>query len=145
MSKTIHDESRRESGRRTQVKFRCDETLVDDFDAYVEHSEHDSRAEALRSGMRQLLGATTGEHVPLTPPTEEPYRTAYLLLVDIANADGVIRHDLAVSELSSKLGLRKKNVERMILDDLRVGNRGYLILVSNLYGGRSWKLNGWDA
>jgi Arc/MetJ-type ribon-helix-helix transcriptional regulator len=145
MSKTIHDEGRRESRRRTQVKFRCDEMLVDDFDDYVERSDHDSRAEALRSGMRQLLGATTGEHVPLKPPTDEPYRTAYLLLADIANADGVIRHDLAVSELSSKLGIRKKNVESLILEKLRVGNRGYLILVSNVYGGRSWKLNGWDA
>ena len=141
MSKQIHDESRRESGRRTQVKFRAEETLLEQFDEYAE-TNHDSRAEALRHAMRLCLGAASDDTAPLYPPTDEPHRTAYLRLVDIANPEGIIRHEYALRELSTLLGKPTETVNHAVLKKLQ--RRGYLAGVSNVYGDRHWKLRGWD-
>jgi len=140
MSKQIHDEGRRESSRRAQVKFRADEGLLEQFDEYAEEN-HDSRSEALRYAMRRCLGAADDDVAPLYPPADDPLRTAYLRLVDIANADGVIRHDYAVAELNTLLGKRETTIERAVLRKLR--SRGYLRQIANVYGGRSWALRGW--
>ena len=142
MSKQIHDEGRRESSRRTQVKFRADETLLEQFDEYADEN-HESRSEALRYAMRRCLGAADDERAPLYPPAEDPLRTAYLSLVEIANADGNIRHDYAVRELSSALGKPETVINHAVLGKLR--HRGYLRQVANVYGERHWSLRGWDA
>ncbi|MFC7131662.1 MULTISPECIES: ribbon-helix-helix domain-containing protein [Salinibaculum] len=143
MSKQIHDEGRRESSRKEQVRFRAEATLLDAFDEWVDESEYGSRSEALRAAMRQTAGAGHPDQTPLVPPADEPLRTAYIKLCDVANADGVIRHDIAEQELSTILGKRKRTVNHMILGKLR--DRGYLNHVANVYGDRSWGLTGWDA
>jgi hypothetical protein len=63
MSKHIHDECQ----RRQQVKLRADETLVDEFDAWVQASDHDNRADAIRSLMRDAIGQPAtdgGQYLP---------------------------------------------------------------------------------
>jgi hypothetical protein len=144
MSKQIHDEGRRESGRKKQIKVRASAELVEEYDEWVESSQHDSRAEALRQAMRRDLGAGSIEKAPLHPPVEnETLRIAYLKLCDIANAEGVVRHDIAEQELSTTLGQRIHTINHGVLGKLRA--RGYLNQRANVYGGRAWKLNGWDA
>jgi Arc/MetJ-type ribon-helix-helix transcriptional regulator len=143
MSKQIHDEGRRESGRSPQVRFRAEEELLAAYDEAVEESDFDSRSEALRSGMRTFIGAEYSGKTPLEPPKEEPLRTTYIKLCEVANADGVIRHDIAEQELSTMLGKRKRTVNHMILGKLR--SRGYLHHVANVYGDRSWGLTGWEC
>ena len=145
MSKQIHDESRRESGRKTQVRFRVDEELLDQYDRWVTDSELSSRSEALRTSMRKTIAGGSLAEYPQEPPRDdEVLRTAYVKLYELCNADGVIRHDLAVSELASVLGKRKKVVEHMVLEKL--SNRGYIgQTVSFAQNERSWKLRGWEA
>ncbi len=143
MSKTIHDEGRREDGRRQQVRFRADETLVETFDDWVEGSDHSSRSEALRAAMRRELSDGASVRTPREPPHDDPLRMAYLTLCEICNADGVIRADFAENELSTRLGKRRETVNHSILGKLR--DRGYLARVNNVYGDASWKLRGWDA
>ncbi|MEF8886160.1 MAG: hypothetical protein V5A30_00005 [Haloarculaceae archaeon] len=60
MSKQLHDEARRERSRRTQVKSRAEEELVNDFGGYVARSDYENRVEALRQAMRRSLGAAQG-------------------------------------------------------------------------------------
>jgi Arc/MetJ-type ribon-helix-helix transcriptional regulator len=143
MSKQIHDESKRESSRKKQIRFRAEETLVETFDNWVEGSDYGSRSEALRAAMRQTAGEGDPQRAPLVPPAEEPLRTAYIKLCDVANADGVVRHDIAEEELATTLGKRKQTVNHMVLGKLR--SRGYLHRSANVYGDRSWSLTGWDA
>lgn len=144
MSKQIHDESRRESGRRMQVRYRVDADLLESYDAWVDESDHESRSAALRQAMRRDINGGTTRKTPRVPPTDnETLHVAYLKLCDIANADGVIRHDLAEEELSTTLGKRKQAVRHQVLGKLR--NRGYLARAANVYGDRSWKLRGWDS
>ncbi|WP_159900723.1 hypothetical protein [Salinirussus salinus] len=139
MSKQIHDEGRREQSRRTQVKFRADKELVDAFDDYVDSSEHDSRAQALRSAMRQAMGAAEPDRAPLQPPADERLRTTYLALVDIANADGEITHELAVEELKQQLGAQDRMVNRRLK---ALSQDGYLLRLTSVYGGDAWRLAG---
>ena len=143
VSKQIHDEGRRESGRSTQVRVRVDEELLETYDDAVEESDFGSRSEALRSGMREFIGADYGGSTPLEPPKEEPLRTAYIKLCELANADGVIRHDIAENELSTMLGKRARTVNHSVLGKLR--SRGYLHHVANVYGDRSWGLTGFES
>lgn len=130
-----------EGGRRKQVKFRVDGDLLDAFDDWVDESNHSSRSDALRAGMRRLLGAVDETDAPRHPPIDEPERTAYLTLLSICNADGLVRHELAVTELSSKL-CRTKPMAESQLTKLR--RRGYLAARSNWQGTeRAWKLRGY--
>lgn len=137
MSKHIHDEPNRNG----QVKIRVAEPLIEQFDHWVQDSEYANRSEAIRKLMARAINGRDSA-APLDPPREEPLGKAYLLLVDIANHDGVIPHEIAVTELSTKLGKRKKIVERSVIQKLR--ERGYLRQSANLYGERSWSLRGWD-
>ena len=140
MSNQLHDG---EAGRRKQVKFRADGELIERFDALVEQSEeYSSRAEALRASMHRMLGAADKHAAPRQPPTEGHLRTAYLTLVSVANWDGVIPHEIAVSELATTLGKGQQVIKQRHLHDLR--QRGYLAQRANTYGERAWKLRGWD-
>jgi len=141
MSKQIHDG---ESDRRKQVKFRADAELIERFDALVETSgEFESRANALRAAMRRMLGSGDEHAAPLAPPTDDELREAYLVLVGLSNYAGVVPHDIATSELSTRLAKSQEVVERRVLGKLR--NRGYLQQLTNVQGtGRAWKLRGFD-
>ena len=141
MSQQLHDEGRREQSRRQQVKVRADEELVDDFDEWVEASEHDNRAAALRHAMRRCLGAADIERAPLVPPSDSRLRTAYLCLVDAANADGIVTGALARAELGTNLGATEPVVQQTIR---RLHDYGYLRRRTNVYGTEAWALNGWD-
>jgi hypothetical protein len=138
MSKQTHDESRRESGRKKQIKFRAEESLIEAFDESIE----ESRAGALRSLMRQEVAGASTTDTPRTPPKDEPLGTAYLTLCDICNADGVIRQDLAVTHLAATMSKRQEIIKRTVLSRLR--DRGYLARLTDLYGNASYKLRGWD-
>jgi len=141
MGKQIHDEGRREQGRRKQVRFRAGQALVETFDDWVEDSEHSSRSEALRHAMRRLMGGADTGRAPLVPPTDDRLRTAYLRLVDVANADGIVTHDLALNVLATTLGEQQQVVTRPIGD---LSEMGYLRQKTNAYGGHAWKLTGWE-
>lgn len=141
MSKQLHDEGRREQSRRQQVKFRAEGELVEDFDEWVEASDHDNRATALRHVMRRCLGGPDIERAPLVPPTDERLRTAYLCLVDAANGDGYIPHNLALVELASATGERQERVGRYTQ---KLRERNYLLRKGNIYGRHAWKLVGWE-
>jgi len=138
MSKQIHDESRRESSRRPQVRFRADEDLLDAFDEWVDGSEYDSRSAALRGGMRRLMGAASIQETPLDPPSDEPARTVYLQLVELANHDQIVRHKLAVTKLATLVGEDQTLVNRWLH---HLSDRGYLKHKTNVYNQRAWKLN----
>jgi len=142
MSSQLHDG---ESDRPKQVKFRAAESLVEDFDEAIEEStEYSSRAEGLRAAMSQMTGTAGESPTPRRPPTDnEALRNGYLTLVEIANPDGIIPHELAVSELSTTLGKSQKVIERAVIAKLR--NRGYLRQQTNYTAtNRSWKLRGFD-
>jgi Arc/MetJ-type ribon-helix-helix transcriptional regulator len=141
MSKQIHDG---ESDRRKQVKFRAGAELVERFDALVETSEeYSNRSDALRAAMRRMLGNGDEHAAPLAPPTDDELREAYLTLVGLSNYAGVVPHDIATSELSTRLAKSQEVVERRVLGKLR--SRGYLQQLTNVQGTeRAWKLRGLD-
>lgn len=141
MSKQIHDG---ESDRRKQVKFRAGAELVERFDALVETSEeYSNRSDALRAAMRRMLGNGDEHAAPLAPPTDDELREAYLTLVGLSNYAGVVPHDIAISELSTRLAKSQEIVERRVLGKLR--SRGYLQQLTNVQGTeRAWKLRGLD-
>lgn len=133
-----------ESKRKQQVKFRAEAELVEQFDAMVEESEHEHRADALRSAMRRMIGASDQTHAPRQPPHEEELRTAYLSLVSLCNYAGIVPHEIATTELSTQLAKSKKVVERRILGKLR--RRGYLRQLTNVQGSeRAWQIRGVDS
>jgi Arc/MetJ-type ribon-helix-helix transcriptional regulator len=123
------------------VKFRADEQLVAEFDAMVEVSdEHDSRAEALRTAMRRMLGDTEEIDTPLQPPIDQDLRRAYLTLVSASNHNGVIPNDVAVDELCRQLGANKRSVKRT-LNKLR--EMGYIQRLTAFgFNDTGWKLRG---
>ena len=141
MSKQIHDG---ENDRRKQVKFRAGAELVERFDALVETSEeYSNRSDALRAAMRRMLGNGDEHAAPLAPPTDDELREAYLTLVGLSNYAGVVPHDIATSELSTRLAKSQEIVERRVLGKLR--SRGYLQQLTNVQGTeRAWKLRGLD-
>ncbi|PSP92312.1 hypothetical protein BRC87_00505 [Halobacteriales archaeon QS_4_66_20] len=141
MSKQIHDG---EGDRPQQVKFRAGAELVERFDALVETSEeYSNRSDALRSAMRRMLGSGDEHAAPLAPPTDDELREAYLTLVGLSNYAGVVPHDIATSELSTRLAKGQEVVERRVLGKLR--SRGYLQQLTNVQGTeRAWKLRGLD-
>ena len=141
MSKQIHDG---EGDRRKQVKFRAGAELVERFDALVETSEeYSNRSDALRAAMRRMLGNGDEHAAPLAPPTDDELREAYLTLVGLSNYAGVVPHDIATSELSTRLAKSQEIVERRVLGKLR--SRGYLQQLTNVQGTeRAWKLRGLD-
>lgn len=131
-----------ESDRRTQLKFRVHENIVDQLDEFVEDSEqYEYRSEALRDAVGRLLGAAETSHAPLQPPTEDQLRTAYLRLVEIANYDGIIPHNVAVEELATTLGKSQRVVEHQVIKKLR--QRNYVAQKISFGGNdRAWKLRG---
>lgn len=141
MSKQIHDG---ENDRRKQVKFRAGAELVERFDALVETSEeYSNRSDALRSAMRRMLGNGDEHAAPLAPPTDDELREAYLTLVGLSNYAGVVPHDIATAELSTRLAKSQEIVERRVLGKLR--SRGYLQQLTSVQGTeRAWKLRGLD-
>jgi Arc/MetJ-type ribon-helix-helix transcriptional regulator len=141
MSKQIHDG---EGDRRKQVKARADAAFVDEFDEWVEQSsEYSNRSEAIRAGMSRLMGAQT-DGMPLEPPQQsEALHDGYETLVEIANRNGYVPHDLAVNELQTALSKSQAVVEHTILGKL--WDRGYIRSVANFSTSeRSWKLVGVD-
>lgn len=140
MSKQIHDEG----DRRKQVKFRADESLIDEFDALVEtNDEYDNRSDALRGAMRRMLGDADESDAPREPPVEETLRTAYLTLIGMANHRGIVPHDIAVAELSTQLARSQSIVNRRVLGKLR--KRGYLRqLVGERTVDRAWQVRGME-
>jgi len=140
MSKQLH---RGEQDRRQQVKFRADEQLVAEFDAWVEASdEYDSRAEALRASMRRTLGDADETGAPREPPADEELRTAYLTLVSLANYRGTVPHKIAIHELTTKLAKSEDIINRSVLGELR--NRGYLqqLVSKSDTSDRAWRVRG---
>jgi RecA-family ATPase len=133
-----------DSGGQKQVKVRADTELVERFDAMVEQSEqHDSRAGALRTAMSRMLGSADESAAPLVPPEEDDLQEAYLSLVGMANADGIIPHELATAELSTTLGKSTAVVEHAVIGKL--WDRGYIRQITNFNtSNRSWKLVGVD-
>jgi Arc/MetJ-type ribon-helix-helix transcriptional regulator len=132
-------------GSQKQVKVRADEELVERFDAHVEQSaEYSSRAEAMRAAMKRVLGSADETAAPRMPPTDdETLREGYMTLVGLANAEGVIPHDVATAELSATFGRSTAAVEQTIIKKLR--NRGYIQQKTNFTSTRrSWKLRGVD-
>lgn len=142
MSNQIHDG---EGDRRKQVKFRADAELVERFDALVESSEEYSyRSDALKAAMRQMLGRGDEHSAPLAPPQDEQLREAYLTLVGLCNYAGVVPHEIATNELSTRLAKSQGVVERYILHRLR--ERGYLRQLTNARtDDRAWQLRGVDG
>jgi Arc/MetJ-type ribon-helix-helix transcriptional regulator len=140
MSNQLHSG---ESDRRKQVKFRADAELVSEFDEWVDQSDdYQSRADALRGAMRQMLGDSTD--APLQPPADDDLRTAYLTMVQLANSDGIVPDDLATAELSVQLGQSERIVRRAYLAKLR--ERAYLGYQTNFTGSeRSWTVRGLDG
>lgn len=140
MSNQLH---RGESDRRQQVKFRCDERLVEEFDEMVADSdEYDNRSDALRAGMVRMVDGGNFE-TPREPPAEEPLRSAYLALIPLTSPKGIVPHHVAVSELQSATGKSKTIIERRVLGKL--ANRGYIKHLTNWQGSaRSWKVWGVD-
>jgi len=133
---------RSEEDRDQQIRIRCPEKLVSEFDEVVEnHDEYGSRSEALRSLLRREIGDTESD-LPREPPKDDQLRTAYIRIVEMAGQSGTLPHNLITSELASDLGMSQKLVEHQIIHKLR--RRGYLQQLSNLYGQRAWKLRGWD-
>jgi Arc/MetJ-type ribon-helix-helix transcriptional regulator len=129
-------------GSRKQVKVRADTELVERFDAFVEQSEeYSSRAGALRAAMSRMLGNADKSAAPLVPPEEDDLRESYLALVGMANADGIVPHELATAELSTQLGKSTAVVEHAVIGKL--WDRGYLRQITNFNtSNRSWKLVG---
>ena len=142
MSKQIRES---EGDRRKQVKFRAGAELVERFDALVETSEeYSNRSDALRAAMRRMLGSGDEHAAPLAPPTDDELREAYLTLVGLSNYAGLVPHDIATTELSTRLGKNQQVVERRVLGELR--QRGYLQQLTNRQGtDRAWKLRGMDG
>lgn len=140
MSKQIHDET----NRRKQVKFRADCELVEQFDHYVKTvDEYDNRADALRAAMTRMIGNVNESVAPLQPPTDEQLRTGYLAFVDLSNYDGIVPHEVATAELSTRLGKSQGVVERVIIGKLRKQN--YIRQMTDWQGrNRAWKLRGMD-
>lgn len=129
---------RSEEDRDQQIRIRCPEKLVSDFDEFVtEHDEYSSRSEALRSLMRQEIG-TTDNDLPREPPKDDQLRAAYVRIVEMAGQSGTLPHDLITTELASDLGMSQKLVEHQIIHKLR--RRGYLKQIANLYGRRAWQV-----
>ena len=141
MSKQIHDG---EGDRPQQVKFRARAELIERFDALVETSEeYSNRSDALRAAMRRMLGSGDEHAAPLAPPTDDELREGYLTLVGLSNYAGLVPHDIATNELSTRLGKNQKVVERRVLGELR--KRGYLQQLTNRQStNRAWKLRGMD-
>lgn len=141
MSKQIHNG---EGDRRQQVKFRAPESLIEEFDAFVDAAEeYDHRAHALRAAMRRMLGEADEADAPRQPPVEEELRTSYLALVALANYAGIVPHEVATVELSTRLGKNQKVIEKTVLTELR--KRGYLRQLTNIQGtDRAWKVRGYD-
>jgi hypothetical protein len=135
MSKQIHDEQQ----RRKQVKFRADEQLVGEFDNSIGDQ---NRSEKLRELMQEVVGGPSADDTPLMPPTDETLAEAYRHLCDVANRDGIIREDTALSVLSSRLGRSKTEIRHTVLKNL--DGDGYLIPRHSYSGrnGRAWKLSG---
>jgi hypothetical protein len=124
------------------VSFQADETLVENFDDWVEQSQYGSRSEALRTLMAQASDSTPDSGTPLVPPTEERLATAYKRLCDYANQNGVVRHEAAKSGLASVLNLNKGEIYHAVLKKLH--RRNYLRSKGNIYGDRAWIIVGWD-
>lgn len=143
MPNVTHDEGQRERQRNKQVKVRVPEDDVGAFDEWFEAAGFDSRAEALRSVMREKSGSN-GEHdTPLAPPSDdEDLRAAYEELLFLSNRNGIIVHEYASAQLASSLGMNKQVVNRRILHRLK--NRGYLIGMGDFHGNRAWKIVRWD-
>jgi hypothetical protein len=90
-----------------------------------------------------MLGNGDEHAAPLAPPTDDELREAYLTLVGLSNYAGVVPHDIATSELSTRLAKSQEVVERRVLGKLR--SRGYLQQLTNVQGTeRAWKLRGLD-
>jgi hypothetical protein len=141
MSQQLHSG---ETSRRKQVKFRADEGLVEEFDAFIENSdEYEHRSTGLKAAMRRMLGDADESDAPREPPADEELRTAYMALVGLANYAGIIPHKIATNELSTRLGKSQELVERTVLAELR--SRGYLAHKTTWNSSyRAWKLRGVD-
>lgn len=132
-----------ESQRKKQVKFRAPEELVEEFDEWCDERDK-SRAEALRAHVRACIEGTREYDTPRQPPTDdERLATAYRRLCGVANSDGIIREETAVSVLASVLGVSKTETKAMALRPL--DKRGYLNRSANVYGASSYRIVGWDV
>lgn len=114
MSKQIHDEDQ----RRKQVKFRADESLVEEFDATIDGS----RSEALREAMRTVVERTDGDLV--VPTDDEELADAYRWLVAHSNDRGNVPLRLARKNLAQTTGYSQEEVRRFVLVPL--ARRGYV-------------------
>lgn len=139
MSSQLHDESQ----RRKQVKFRANESLVDDFDDWVENSEYSSRNEALETLVGNVVESGEDLGTPLVPPSEPRLSRAYKRLCMAANQSGVVRAKTARRACSGgSHNLAKDEVEPLLLRPLQ--ERGYLRRLGNIHGDCAWKLVGWS-
>lgn len=117
MSKQIHDETQ----RRKQVKFRADESLVDQFDDAIDGS----RAEALRDLMKEAVDEPQNDG-KLDVPNDSDLAEAYRWLVRRTQRKGkdTVRMHAAKRELSQQQGTDKRGVRSELLTPLE--NRGYI-------------------
>ncbi|WP_436909962.1 hypothetical protein [Halosimplex marinum] len=121
-----------ESRRRKQVKFRADESLVEDFDEAISVS----RSEALR----QMMEARIDQGDDLDVPDDDELAKAYRWLVSYTNRRGkaTVRLGVAENRLSQKLGYDQTGVRSEILYPLQ--ERGY---IKTNHGPPGYQGDGW--
>jgi len=133
-----------EHDRKTQVKFRVSESIVEQFDKMIEGDEYESRSDALRVLMKREIGTSEEQAAPRDPPVEPDMRDAYLRLISLASADGVVSHEIATQELAVTQQIPERLVERRLLSHLR--ERGYLAQLTNESASdRAWIVRGLDS
>lgn len=121
--------------------------LLDEFDEWVEQSDHSDRSKAVRALMRDAMGGTPADDLmPLDPPYDELLADAYRRLCRAAYPDGFVRKDTARRVCSGGAeNLSKQEVPGMVLHPLR--KRGYLRLQGDSFvigKHTKWKIVGWD-
>lgn len=123
---------------------RMHEDLLEEFDEWVEHSDHDSRSKAVRALIRDAVESPPDTQTPLQPPTEERLAAAYRKLCLAASRDGIVKHETAIRICAGgSENLSKGEVTDLVLRPLQ--RRGYLTREGNLYGEHAWRIVRWDS
>lgn len=133
----------------TTRSIRGPEALFEQFDEWVQESDHSDRSKALRALMQDAMGgAPQSEVMPLQPPREEGLAGAYRRLCRSGYPDGMVRDSVAkrVAVRNHPDNLSAEDAMPVVLSELR--HRGYLRRRSAHPAQHTplvvWEIAGWD-